>query len=301
MEAAVFGARLDLLVRLIDTTTGAAVNERNVLFMRDERQVQPESRGDGIYLFINTGREDFLMRIRVTGFDEYVVRVKYGELDPRIPECNVFLIPSENTVKGESVLSLSGNLPFLEALEAVSLSKIVCSANEYDPKKNILRIFSSAGARVSMDNIWYGLLRPDKTSYEKIRVLGNETPQSIALKSPLEEEFTSNQPICRIIFGQVNEDGDYLLRVRDDGADQLHLLRYVVNGKAVFKEVDFHDCERISLEAPAERETPEVADAVLEGDSDTEVISPGTQETTETSVSEAETAKAQPSETKTEA
>ena len=242
MEAfAVIRAKLDLVVRLIDTTTGAAVDERNVLFMRDERQVRPDDKGNGTYVFINTGREDFLMRIKVYGYEEYVTRISYESLSPTIPECIAFLMPSENVRKGESLLSLSGNLPFLEALEAVSLSKTLCSANEYDKKKNVLKVFSSAGARVSLDDVYYGLLRPDKLSYEKIEVVGNDAPQSIKLVQPLEEEFTSNLPILRVIFGSVKENGDYLIRVRDDGQEQKYLIRFVVKGEVRFQVVDFRE------------------------------------------------------------
>ena len=63
MAASVFGSRLDLLVRLYDTTTGAPVDERNVLFTRNEEPVIPAPRGEGMYVFINTGREDFLIGV----------------------------------------------------------------------------------------------------------------------------------------------------------------------------------------------------------------------------------------------
>ena len=266
MEAfAVIKAKLDLLVRLVDTTTGATVDERNVLFMRDESQVRPEDRGSGTYVFINTGREDFLMRIKVSGYEEYVTRVRYEELDPNIPECIAFLIPSEKAKRGEGFFSLSGNLPFLEALEAVNLSRIACTANEYNKKKLLLNVFSSAGAWVTLENRDYGLLQPDKKSYEKIEVLGNEGPQYIRLKSPLEKEFTSNLPIMRIIFGNVNENGDYLLRVRDDGGDQTYLIRFVVNGEVKFQVVDFYEGGELSVEkafptAEAVQEETEIED-----------------------------------------
>ena len=266
MEAfAVIKAKLDLLVRLVDTTTGATVDERNVLFMRDESQVRPDDRGSGTYVFINTGREDFLMRIKVSGYEEYVTRVRYEELDPNIPECIAFLIPSEKANKGEGFFSLSGNLPFLEALEAVNLSRIACTANEYNKKKLLLNVFSSAGAWVTLENRNYGLLQPDKQSYEKIEVLGNEGPQYIRLKSPLEKEFTSNLPIMRIIFGSVNENGDYLLRVRDDGGDQTYLIRFVVNGEVKFQVVDFYEGGELSVEkafpaAEAVQEETEIED-----------------------------------------
>ena len=281
MEAfAVIKAKLDLLVRLVDTTTGAAVDERNVLFVRDERQVRPEDRGNGNYVFINTGREDFLMRIKVTGFEEYVTRIRYEELDPNIPECVAFLIPSEKAKRGEGLFSLSGNLPFLEALEAINLSRLVCTANEYNKKKVLLNVFSSAGAWVTMENKYYALLQPDKQSYEKIEVLGNEGPQDIRLKSPLEEEFTSNLPIMRIIFGSANENGDYLLRVRDDGGDQTYLVRYVVNGEVRFQVVDFYEGGEQELDPdkafPTGESDPEETDEAEETDglkSETEVKS----------------------------
>ena len=69
MAASVFGAKLDLLVRLFDTTTGAQVTERNVVFKRDGIPVRPELRDPGTYVFINTGREDFLMRTEVYGYE----------------------------------------------------------------------------------------------------------------------------------------------------------------------------------------------------------------------------------------
>jgi hypothetical protein len=244
--ASVFGSRLDLLVRLIDTTTGAAVDERNVLFMRDEREVRPESRGVGTYIFINTGREDFLMRIRVKGFDEFETLVRYEELDERIPVCNAFLIPSENASKGEKLLGLSGNLPFLESLEAVDLNRIACSANEYDPKTKILKVFGQTGGRVYLYDTYYGLLDESRESYEKIEVLGNETPQSVKLRNPLEKELASNSPIFRVVFGSVKENGDYVLRVRDNAKDIFYLLRYKVNGEVKFKKVDFREGAELS-------------------------------------------------------
>ena len=239
--ASVISSRLDLLVRLIDTTTGAAVEERNVLFLRGEIPVRPEPRGPGTFVFINTGREDFLMRIRVKGFDEYESRVCYEELNERIPAFNVFLIPSENTKKGERVLSLSGNLPFLETLEAVNLNRVICHANSFDQKTNVLSIFGQAGEGIFLYDTWYGLLDGSKLSFEKIEVIGNETPQSVLLKSPIETELTSNTPLIRVVFGSVRENGDYALRVRDDGEEIKYLVRYTVKGEARFKTVDFRE------------------------------------------------------------
>ena len=121
--ASVIRAKLDLLIRLVDTTTGAAVDERNVGFMRNGEPVRPDGRGNGIYLMINTGREDFLMQVKVYGYEDMSLKISYAELDARLPEVTVFLIPSEDTLRGGGVLSFSGILPFLEAIEAVKPEK----------------------------------------------------------------------------------------------------------------------------------------------------------------------------------
>lgn len=245
--ASVISSRLDLLIRLIDTTTGAAVEESNVVILRDGTPVRPERRGAGTYIFINTGREDFLMHIKVDGFEEYEHFVSYGELDERIPVCNAFLIPSENTRKGESLLGLSGNLPFLEALEAVNLNRVVCHANEYDPKTKVMGVFGQMGGRVYLYDTYYGLLEESGESYERIEVVGNETPQSVLLRNPLEKELKSNSPLMRVVFGQVKENGDYLLRVRDDGEEIKYLLKYTLKGETKFKTVDLREVKELTL------------------------------------------------------
>ena len=146
MEAFVIKARLDLLVSLVDTTTGATVNERNVSFLRDGQPVRPEYRGNGTYVFINTGREDFLMQIKVYGYEEYRMKVVYEDLDSSTPAMDIFLMPSENMFSGEGLLSLSGNLPFLKKIEAVNLLRPVCFSHEYDEDHDGFRLgFGTSG------------------------------------------------------------------------------------------------------------------------------------------------------------
>ena len=79
MDASVIRCKLDLLVRLIDTTTGAEIEERNVQFFRDHKPVQPVPRGNGNYVFLNCGREDGSLDIKVWGFDPCQVSVEYDE------------------------------------------------------------------------------------------------------------------------------------------------------------------------------------------------------------------------------
>ena len=243
MGASVIRARLDLLIRLYDTTTGATVNERNVLFKRDGVPVRPESRGAGTYVFINTGRDDFLMRIEVFGYDGYEVSVRYEELDEGLPACYVFLMPSENTMRGRNTLSFSGTLPFLKKIEAVNLNKTICVTGNMNKKTNEISVFHPSGGSISMDECFYGLLSADKSSFERIEVEKMISPKSIRLKRPIEGAFAPNLPIARIVTGVVHGDGEYLIRVQDDGENTKYLVRYEVGEEVRFQEVDFHDQE----------------------------------------------------------
>ena len=52
--------RLDLILRLIDSTTGREISDKRCeIFMIPDKKVKPVARGDGIYLFLGIGREDF--------------------------------------------------------------------------------------------------------------------------------------------------------------------------------------------------------------------------------------------------
>lgn len=237
-------ARLDLVVRLIDTTTGATVEEANTQFYRDGVQVRPSYRGDGTWVFVNTGREDFLMRVQVFGYDPAEKKVVYADPEERLPVCDMFLMPSENSRKGASVLSVSGSLPSLEALDAVNLSRTVCGLHEYTEKKGVASISlfpAYPGVPVELEDIYYGLLSADGKSYERFEVLKQEGPQSVVLRAPLTGEHAANQRICRMIFGHVDaKEGRFSLKVRDDGKDLVHLVRFVADGSTYFRKLDFH-------------------------------------------------------------
>jgi len=231
------------VIRLYDTTTGATVDERNVLFMRDGVPFRPESRGAGIFVLINTGREDFLMRIEVQGYERYEISVRYEELDAVLPACDVFLMPSENSLKGRNTLSYSGTLPFLKSIEAVKPNAVLCTTTEMNPRTGIISLYHPQGGSIRLDEPYYGLLSADKKSYEKIEVEKMITPRSVQLKTPLRGNFAPNLAIVRIVYGITHEDGSYLLRVRDAGADAGYLVRYEVGDEERFMEVDMKDQE----------------------------------------------------------
>ncbi len=263
MSASVISARLDLLIRLYDTTTGAEVEESNVLFLKDAGPVRPERRGTGTYIFINTGREDFLMHIKAFGFEEYEIPIEYASLDERLPVCDVFLMPSENTAGGRRFIDFKGNLPFLKTIEAVNLNKPLCSYQAYDPKKNIMSVYYSSPSGARLSEGYYGLVDREKESYEKIEVTNTVTYQSFKLRNPLPADTAQGAQFCRIIYGNVKENGDYLLRVRNDGSNLLYMVRYQVGEDTRFQIVDFNDLGAYKLQM----DLPEPEDGLTDPDS----------------------------------
>ncbi len=246
MEASTIHHKLDLVIQLVDTTTGVAVTEQNVHFLVDDAQIWPIQRGNGNFVFLNTGRRDFTLTMKVYGYEDAIVEIMYDKLDEVLPLKQVFLIPSEKLAKGSSLCSLTGTLQGLEEIEAVSLSQSNLTYSEFDARKCLLKLFLARG-RLGMENVHYGIIHDDRTSYEHIEVAEELPPNTVRLKEPLKETFTVNSPIARVIFGKVSEGGTYLLRVRDDARTLEYLVRYRLRGEDHFKVVDFHDGGELSL------------------------------------------------------
>ncbi|MCD8196688.1 MAG: hypothetical protein LUE24_05935 [Lachnospiraceae bacterium] len=246
MDASEIRHSLDLLVRLIDTTTGLEVEERNVRFWRDDRPVRPIPRGSGNYVFLNCGREDGDLRVSVYGYEPCRVAIRYEELDSRMPTKEAFLIPSENVSGGEPVISFSGKLPGITEIQAVSTGSAGCCISGFDERKRIMKLFKTH--RMGMDDIFYGLVHPQRQTYEPFEVVKELQDGSVKISRPLEEPFTVNAPVSRIVFGSVDPDGSYLLRVRDDAESLVYLVRYVAEGKAAFRTVDFRRAGEVRLE-----------------------------------------------------
>ena len=230
-DGAVIKCRLDLLIRLTDTTTGLAVTSPNVKFLWNGKQMPARRKGDGNYIFIDMGRENFLMQLSVPGYDPQEIPVDYEALDERMPSIDVFLIPSEDT---DEVLTLSGRKRGLTAVEAVQLGKPVCSINEFDPKENRMSLFLP-NKQMNMEGAHFGLLHGE-TDYEHFVVKEQMTQLAIKLQDPLTEEFTVNSNISRVVFGHVkNRSGDYILRVRDTADDLRYLVRFETADKVKYQ------------------------------------------------------------------
>ncbi len=238
MEGGVFTNRLDLLIHLVDTTTGMSVTEMNIHFFFNGKEIRPTPRGDGNYILINQGRENGLMQIRVHGYEPLDVWIDYGQLDERLPVLDAFLIPSEEMRYGQELLTLSGRLKGLISIEAVHLARPLSGLREFDKKKCVMSVYMP-NRRMNMVHTYYGLVNAAEGTYEKFIVLNEVGEKKVRIKEPLRGEFPQNAPICRIIFGKVEEDGSYLMRVRNTGKNLKHMVRFIMEDRIGYSIVDF--------------------------------------------------------------
>ena len=247
MEEGVIRYTLDLMINLYDSTTGKSVEERELSFKRDGKDFPAMYKGEGTYVFLNAGRDNSLMQISVKGFENVKLNLDYEKLDKTLPAVDVFLIPSENTTKGEPLITLKGKLTGLVSVEAVHPGRIVTTVREMDVKRRTMTVVMP-NRRMNLTQSRYALLNAETQTFETIEVEAELSDRKIRLKSNPTEGFPPNSPICRIVYGQVEEDGSYLLRVRDDGKNLKYLVKYVVDGQNRYKVIDFHEPDGSSLD-----------------------------------------------------
>ena len=236
-------ARLKVALRLIDTTTGRAVSETDIRFRTDDEVLSPMNKDEGFWVFTGESREDFSMHIKARGYDDTDVDIRYETLDPKLPVCDVFLMPSEKNRIGGSVIEIRGNLSKLESIEAVPLNKSICLYRETSEKKGIVRMSlmpMSAGGRVVIDNMRYALVSEDGSRYEVFGITDCDNPANVILKDPLKGEHRSGEKVSRIIYGRAGPEGDFVLKVRDDGSSLPYLIRFKTGTKEYFRPIDFH-------------------------------------------------------------
>lgn len=243
MEGTTIHYQVDLVIQLIDTTTGKSIGGRRSVFTKNGRTLETVSRGGGNYVVINADREDFTLGIDVFGYEKSTLKVHYEELDERLPIQMVFLIPKENVGVGEPVLSLTGILDGIESIEGVNVNRPVCSISDFNEKKMEMSVFRPQGVLsqgiLNMEDRFYGLIK-ERTSFERIEVIKKTGESKVKLKENLKNEFKVNAPITRVLFGKV-EGNNYTFRVRDDASILEFLIRYVVKGEERFALVNFHE------------------------------------------------------------
>lgn len=240
---------LDLAVRLVDTTTGRVVVGQDITLLYDGKRVGHMDKG-GHLILTGRGRKDFTLTVRAPGYDPQVLPIRYEELDPHLPQLELQLIPSLNYYTPVPCLTLSGSLPGLKALSAVKAGDSACLIREFDPRKRVLTLFNPH--KLELDRTHYALVNPDEETFEPFQVVRRLSDQQFKIDRVLETQFGNYFPICPIVFGRVDAEGGYCLRVRDNSSQQRWLIRLVDQADgAGFNTVDFRKPDSLTLGLPA--------------------------------------------------
>lgn len=225
--------KLDLIVRLVDTTTGRRVTQRQVIFQTAGQVLPFLQRDDGVYILLNHGRSDMVLEITATGYLPVRLQVHYEELSANFPEIEAPLIPQINPKGFIEMLTFEGCCPGLSSIEAVSLKKAYATIAGYQEKKQILKLFYEK----PLEENAYAVIHMEQQEFEEFQIKKRLDKLSIKLAAPLQTVCRPETRIARIVRGMVEPDGRYLLRMLEDGDETEYLVRYVVKGKASFKRV----------------------------------------------------------------
>lgn len=225
--------KLDLIVRLVDTTTGRRVEQRQIIFQSAGQVLPFLRRDDGVYVLLNHGRNDMQLEITATGYLPIKVSVHYEDLSETFPEIEAPLIPQVNAKGFIEMLTFEGCCPGLTSIAAVSLKRAYGTIAGYQEKKQILKLFYEK----PLEENSYAVIHMEQQEFEEFQIKKRLDKLSIKLAAPLQTVCRPETRIARIVRGMVEPDGRYLLRVLEDGDGTEYLVRYVVKGKASFKRV----------------------------------------------------------------
>ncbi len=229
--------RLGLALRLIDTTTGFPVQDREIRLTWDGAPVRPMFRTDGSMIFVNQERKNFRLGIVLPGFVSRELEVRYETLDPGTPLLELHMIPGPDYNRSRyPCLGLEGELPGIETIDAVRAGESPCLIREQDPRKKIITLFNPH--RLELSRTWYALVDPDQGIYEPFSVVRRINDQQYKLDRALEMEFRNYFPICPLVFGGTGPGERYRLMVRDDATASRWIVRWVAGGVPHFQTMD---------------------------------------------------------------
>lgn len=232
----VFTHRLGLALRLVDTTSGAAVSGRDLSVRLDGQSARWEEK-DGVLIFQNLPPQRFLLEVRSPYYETECREVEPDTLPKGLPLLEVHLLPSAGYPGGTAFLTLEGVLPGIRALSAVRAGDNACMIREFDARKRLMTLFNPH--RLSLDRVHYALVNPDSGSFEPFRILHMKDSQTAKTDRVLETEFRNYFPVSPVVLGKCSPNGRYCLRVRDDGTEARWIIRWEVGDTAQFQTVDF--------------------------------------------------------------
>lgn len=237
--------KLDLVVYLLDTTTGYPIEQKEVLFRKNGSVLAMLSKGAGVYILLNHDRIDAQLEISVKGYLSRSIALCYEKLDAQYPALEVPLIPELPTYGCTDICTLEGSKRGITDIVAISMTQTDAMLGAYNARKNTLRLFESR----RLDEERYAIFHEEIKEFEEFRIVSkSDRGMQLQLKDSLTQECKPEESIVRIVHGMTDAKGRYLLRMRKDGKGTRYLVRYTVRGKTRFQEIEFGEQNERGLE-----------------------------------------------------
>ena len=135
---------------------------------------------------------------------------------------------------------------------AACLSLLLAGCGKASPEEEMMDYLRTAYNDVSLSPM---VVSGDVSEADKFAPLVNSevpftvkgTEESCTLSEYI-GDCKPEEQVTRIIRGKTDQEGNYLLRVREDGNGTEYLVRYVVRGNAKYKRISFDHPEDRRLE-----------------------------------------------------
>jgi hypothetical protein len=234
--------KLALALRFSDTTDGRVI-ENGLQCLIDGKPRRPMPKWGGYFVFSaeDLPEESFDLDVRASGYVPTKRRVLLEAPGIGPPLLRIELIPEEDPLRYIKFHTISGKRQGLAAIDAARLTERVCFAKHFDPRKRILTVYNPH--RIDFTGARYAIVAPDELSYEPFAVESRVTGEAFMIDHPLTAKVSADMPIVPVVSGDVRADGEYLLRVRDDGAGRRRLVRFTEAAGERFALVDFGEGE----------------------------------------------------------
>lgn len=197
-------------------------------------------------MLLNRKRENCILQVSVYGYEDVEFTIDYEQLEANLPVKEVFLIPKENRVLENGPKTLQGVLPGINSLMAVPLMMNDCFTREYEERKRIISLLNTHHRQ--LEHKYYGIVPPAQKNFEVVEIVEQPSQTTIRLKDKLHKEFEPNSAVVRIVYGQVSNDGHYLMRVADNAEKLMYLVRYTVEDRELYQILDFRNVRQLTAE-----------------------------------------------------
>jgi hypothetical protein len=230
---------MDLAITFVDRAKGGPASGRIELF-KDGEKLFFRQGSDGTALLLDEGREDFTLRVVMSGYEPEEVQVAYADLDEQAPQVEVELMPLDDL--SAELFTFEGDMPGLTEVDAVRLGPAAWTSQGIDARKRLLTVHSLYNNEIAGRRC--ALVASDESAYEPIDIVKNLSKGVYKLEKAPETDI-SGLNVARRVTGKV-QDGHYLLRLPDDVTGARWLLRAVTSDSMTFRTFEAADADRLA-------------------------------------------------------